>query len=848
MGPGKAAVPLTPRPPRPCPSAARPSQTQLQFSWNTPALPENLAARFTNPSPIVIEKLKQPVGNNQQDLGAGDSLGLRDSIGFSVVSEEKLNWAVQLAKRDMKRRHLEEQVRECLEPPRYPGQGRHRGRKGFGSLAGSKASEPHLKHEHPLGNASKAETTGSGAKVYLYAPNRARLDPSLPDSPPTRDPGLGPQPATLEVRRLQKELQNYVQKIEELAKNERSEEILDPDQERRVRVRRQEQAVRSARMLYVLQHQVREIQEDLDRLSPNKIKHTKKSRAVARLAAAHRGAIRALQTFAARFANQSEQQLATAQCKELGNLIRQLSLCSARLEMDSSVPDVVIDLLLQIEDLDSLLAQREPPKKEKKTPTLPQAESLMGGDRGPRREKKVHVPEPRHPSVARRLLPDEPRESKAPALHSRSSHPDATVQADVPVPEREASLQAQQDVWARPGPVKTQPGLKGGPPRKKGVLSTRPQGCCWLPRTKTAQPQAKQARFQEPTMAFRLKETKPHVRESRTPWVPPSHTSPLASPPRIPCREVDRSPRSREASPESEQAGEGRSRDPGKAALRPDGTSPSQIAEKIERAVREHLEPLLVKAQKVNLALESNVGLSDNQLPTQEVRKAAAGVSGRGLETFVLEQRKKAQHEISSAFSTSDLETMLQRMEEIERSQEAVRRRYNQIVYSDPEFWAQEERGERERTARGQEPLAPHPIQITKPNRWKEPQVDIVLEKPLDANAVDKDLETEEQQEPRNRLPAASAWPLPRHKEPSAFLSLPKNTLQNIHDYSARYEQHLRRISHEEVGSFNPWQIAQSLAEELIEEALGDVAAELQDLCEDYAEAIFTSEFLQAAE
>lgn len=39
-----------------------------------------------------------------------------------------------------------------------------------------------------------------------------------------------------------------------------------------------------------------------------------------------------------------------------------------------------------------------------------------------------------------------------------------------------------------------------------------------------------------------------------------------------------------------------------------------------------------------------------------------------------------------------------------------------------------------------------------------------------------------------------------------------------------------------------------SLAEELMEEALGDVAAELHGLCEDYAEAVFTSEFLQSVE
>lgn len=36
-----------------------------------------------------------------------------------------------------------------------------------------------------------------------------------------------------------------------------------------------------------------------------------------------------------------------------------------------------------------------------------------------------------------------------------------------------------------------------------------------------------------------------------------------------------------------------------------------------------------------------------------------------------------------------------------------------------------------------------------------------------------------------------------------------------------------------------------SLAEELMMEALADVAAEFQDVCEECADAIFTSEFLQ---
>lgn len=39
--------------------------------------------------------------------------------------------------------------------------------------------------------------------------------------------------------------------------------------------------------------------------------------------------------------------------------------------------------------------------------------------------------------------------------------------------------------------------------------------------------------------------------------------------------------------------------------------------------------------------------------------------------------------------------------------------------------------------------------------------------------------------------------------------------------------------------------VSRSLADELMAEALADVAAEFQDVCEEYAEAVFTSEFLQ---
>lgn len=70
--------------------------------------------------------------------------------------------------------------------------------------------------------------------------------------------------------------------------------------------------------------------------------------AMSRLASAYRGAVQALQMFVTQFTDRGEHPI-PAQYRELGSLIRQLSLCSAKVDADSSVSEVVIDILQQIE-------------------------------------------------------------------------------------------------------------------------------------------------------------------------------------------------------------------------------------------------------------------------------------------------------------------------------------------------------------------------------------------------------------------------------------------------------------------------------------------------------------------
>ncbi|EOB00230.1 Uncharacterized protein KIAA0753, partial [Anas platyrhynchos] len=927
---------------------------QLQFNRNVPAVPENLALRFSNPCPIIIEKLKP--STDQRNLSGIDNSSIKSSGKFSIISEERLKQAIQLAKRDMKRKHLEEQMKQkvlgdAVSESLLTQKSQQQKNKVFESPEKKNVlkSQTELKYQGKLGQPSRVETTSSGAKVYLYTPSEGRLTPAVLGSSPTHNMRPDTKPnvnkkedkSRQEIQRLQKELRSCIQKIEELIKKERVEEILDRDEEQQVCTRRQKQASRSARMLYVLQQQVKEIQDDLEKLSPHEIKHTKKSQAVSRLAAAHRGAIRALQAFANQFTDQTEQLIPT-HYKELGSLIRQLSLCSAKLEVDSSVSDIIIDILLQIEDLDSLLEKKQAAKKSKKCLTASQHKFPVNTETSPGRKqltspkggkksvilKEKHGQEPRKFPAARDKLQHVTNISAVQKMNSHAHilHNKFQEENDLPTPERNAVLKGSIDSQSRSRAVKKDLILESVPLKKKElILPVKSQGMLKPQKRRQVQPQGKHAQFQDTTIAFQLKENKRLVKENRTPWVPPNPTSPPASLKRLEkaialCFFLDYVPvlsgshrlklqatvlctdsvhsmqngcsyamlvlvvwlclvhkliriQTNRGKSNSIPASSHAKRmkvltDLSKGEmekikkLRSQGASPTQYVDKIEKAVQKHLEPPLDRVQQINLSLATNCHLKCsffvNHLSTHAAEKAYSIPNADILSEKVLddllkdtaqelqntEQQKKLQAEELIADSPS-LETMLQRMEEIERYQAAVCRRFTQIVYSDSKFWAQEMDQQSALTAKI--PTSPHPIHITKLTQHIEPETDILIEKLFDDNDID------ENKEPKEKLLTGNDIlnPLTQNSiQKECYISLPvtKHMLQSIKDYNSRYEHHLKLIFHEAIGGFNPWQIAESLAEELTEEALCDVAAELQDVCEDYAEAVFTSEFLQPAQ
>ncbi|XP_064438635.1 protein moonraker isoform X5 [Mirounga angustirostris] len=871
------------------------AQSQLQFNRSVPAHSSNLAVRYSCPHAIRIEKLKDSYSESyhRHDLGLRDGPDGSGSASFSIISEERLSCAVHLARRDMKRRQLEEHVKQHRlrsEPQLSQRWGPHEHKI---PEHGAQRKEPRSRETcHCAHQPSTVGTSCSGAKVYLSTACPAPSHPAVPHSPPTRAPGPEPHPRTgghqslLEVQQLQRALNTCVHKMEAVSEKDRAEEALDPDEERRVQVRRQEQAVRSARMLYVLQQQVKEIQEELDKLSPHKIRPTKKSWVMSRLAAAHRGAIRALQALVTQLTDRGEPPV-PARCRGLGSLIRRLSLCSAKLDADPSVPDVVMDILRQTEALESLLEKKPSPKQVKKSVTETRSRFPVGGRRAlerwqspsPKHEKRPLVAketfpeEARWPSGAKTLLADKCPPGAVPAATWRLEHGLDAMGAEtfpekaLSVPDHSTGFPADPRALARAGVAAGRPTASSAVLGKKEAQAPArlPQGLHKAERSRPAQSQSR-SRLQRTTVSSRLKMNQQPLRDNRAPWVPPNPTSPPASPKCAAWLKVKPSPKdaTKEQSLQQDKAQE---ESPLRGAVVQEAVSVSdtQVADKVEKLVLQRLKPLLVKAQRVNSSLEADPQLRDRPSadtataqPTEEA--AAVDRAPRSLRQlgdcledathgpWATTRRRVSEPEASAPVGDGRdspyLETLMLRVEEMEKYQETVRQRYNKIDYADPHLWMQE--GKTELPAVSERPLSPHPVKITKTPARKDPDVNIVLERPQNGNSLDESVGTDEGPEKRG----APLVPLPEEspqKEGQVALQVPPGLRHSISDYCSRFEKYLRLVAHEAVGAFDPWLMAESFSDELVDEALGAVAAELEDACEDYAEAVFTSEFLEAA-
>lgn len=167
-------------------------QTQLQFNRSVPTHPSNLAIRYSSPHAIRIEKLKHSYNESShcKDLDFRHGLDLSSSVSFSVISEERLNYAIHLAKRDVKRRQFEEHIKEhhLKSQPQTS--------KKFGHTKPVLSDHRVERKESESQEAcqyiqpSKVEISSSSAKVYLYATHPGQSDLALPNLPTAQNLGL----------------------------------------------------------------------------------------------------------------------------------------------------------------------------------------------------------------------------------------------------------------------------------------------------------------------------------------------------------------------------------------------------------------------------------------------------------------------------------------------------------------------------------------------------------------------------------------------------------------------------------------------------------------------------------
>ena len=257
-------------------SGAAPHQiNQLQFNLGIPRnTTEQLTTRFRKPQPIVIEKINEQTQTPHvvpyNHVTAPSAYLVVQSVSSSL-SSDRLALAVHLAKKDVKKvkeigtenvlvsQEDEAQRRHLTASSKGKG---HPGKKTKGKGGKSKSQDVTLRQRVHATVKKQEAAAKKQHEMYFYP--AAREDEGF-DSDRERMQAN-------EIRKLRKELHQYMKQMEGL-KSERPEvlrnkdkrlkrrrdgevRLSDEDLDQRQLVRAEEQAARSARMLYVLQRQV----------------------------------------------------------------------------------------------------------------------------------------------------------------------------------------------------------------------------------------------------------------------------------------------------------------------------------------------------------------------------------------------------------------------------------------------------------------------------------------------------------------------------------------------------------------------------------------------------------------
>ena len=248
---------------------------QLQFNLGVPTTADQFTTRFRKPQPIVIEKLGDQNQTPQRRVTTPVVYPVVPSVSSSITSD-RLALAVHLAKKDVRKvkeigtenvlvsQEEETKRRHFVATSKNMGAGKKNRVKSMKSKSQAAISEDKPTLRERVHSAVKKQEAEARKQYKMYFYPAAREDDEFESD--------GERTQANEIRKLRKELHQYMKQMESL-KDERPEMLKNKDKrlkkrkegegrladeevdERQV-VRAEEQAARSARMLYVLQRQV----------------------------------------------------------------------------------------------------------------------------------------------------------------------------------------------------------------------------------------------------------------------------------------------------------------------------------------------------------------------------------------------------------------------------------------------------------------------------------------------------------------------------------------------------------------------------------------------------------------
>ncbi|XP_078585118.1 uncharacterized protein LOC144867180 isoform X2 [Branchiostoma floridae x Branchiostoma japonicum] len=349
-------------------------QNQLAFNVDMAAAADSLTKRYRKPSAVVVEKLgTSPVKRNDPSAASAGQI--------SLLSQEKLSQALFLARRDNAKRRRNDQVINMADVATTDSEVREDSEEDcnidVAQERNTRRNRPQQQNNTEAIRGRKQGKTGRkpASENLLVSPPRVkqrhrdmpaspglvlRLAGDSPEGLPGDSPVLPVDKPSRQVRKLQRELQRYIRELEghltqgqvpSPSKRKRRgsvEKISDTEDDPRSEVRRQEQLTRAGRMVYTLQHQIAEVEQDLSRPTSEKTKQARKARVLKKLGAAHRAAVKVIQVFIQQLPDQySGGGGLPAVYQDLGHVIKQLSQVSAQLQVGSAEV-MSVESLLQL--------------------------------------------------------------------------------------------------------------------------------------------------------------------------------------------------------------------------------------------------------------------------------------------------------------------------------------------------------------------------------------------------------------------------------------------------------------------------------------------------------------------